>query len=529
MHEILPAEPPVATSTDAASGLPPVVEALRAARQEPKRPMRASFFEFQHKPSLVETAFELTYRHLCAGDSVTYRFLGYDVPNTYMSPVRGSRLIGRWLPERAAARLVAHPAFAFVPRTRLRRRPLPFDVPDSLESLMMLRHKGFDIGMAVASSLISQTRDSRFLPAERHALVRRVLTSALAVYEHVSSVIQHDRPDVVYVFNGRFAYERAVLRACQAHGVPCLLYEWGSSPDRFFLRPFSTHDRTRVQEEMRALWHAVADRRQASEQASQWFVERRERRPRDWPSFTTMQTRSRLPENLNPGRLIAYFSSSDDEYVAIGDEYRWRGWTNQLEAVSDLIRVVEALGNAHLVIRIHPHLMSKHPRERTRWMALDGTSPALTVIGPESDVDTYALMETANVVVTGGSTAGIEAVYWGRPSVLLGPSDYDELGAVHRPTDATSLAEMLRNPELRIDRDAALMYGYFRATFGEPYTVYQPESFHHGTFMGVDLRPKAWRLLAEMRQRGLRTIQALRQRYARIGQGAGPDRVRPEV
>ena len=476
--------------------------------------MSVVFFEFQHKPSLVETAFELVHRHLLRGDAVDYRFLGYDVAPTYMSPIVGSTLIGPWLPERRAAGLVAHPSLTFVPRARLPRRRLPFDLPDTLDELMALRHEGFDVGMAVASSMISKTRNSRIRPADHAPMTKKILQGALAVYAYALDVLRRDAPDLVYVYNGRLAYERAVMRACQELEVPYLVYEMGSTPDAFFLQPFTTHDRVQVQASIRAAWQAVREHPEASEAAAAWFVERREGRPRDWPAFTTAQTRSRLPDGLDDRRVVTYFSSSDDEFVAVGDEYRWEGWPNQYEAVQGLIDVVDALPDTHLVVRIHPHLGRKHPSERDRWMRLSGTSPSLTVLAPESDVDSYALIDRSAVVVTGGSTIGAEAVFWDRPSILLGPSEYDELGVAHRANDAATLERLLRDPALDVPRDAALAFGHYRATYGEPFAVYRPAGLHRGTFLGADLRVPAWRVLANARNRVLSRLRRLRARIA---------------
>lgn len=497
------------------SPLPAIVEAVRGVRGSGDCALRASFFEFQHKVTLLETAFEMVKRHLMAGDLVTYRFLGHDLPFTNQSPYLGSAVFGPWLPERIAARVVADQALTFVPRTRLRRRRLPYAVPDSLEELMALRYEDFDLGMAVASSTISLTRNSQLRPADHRAHLRRVLEGAIAVYDLVRCVLEDERPDVVYVYNGRFAFERAVRRACEAVGVPCFMYEWGSTFERFYLRPFAPHDRRRVQEEVRANWCAVQHDHCARDVASGWFSERRQGQPKDWPSFTALQERGRLPKQLRGGRVIAYFSSSDDEFVAIGDEYRWHGWKDQFEAVRDLIRIVDACGDMQLVVRVHPHLVHKHPLERERWMAFQGSSPALTVIPPESDVDTYALIDAADVVVTAGSAVGAEAAFWNRPSVLVGPSEYDELGIVHRPFNAAQLARMLQDPTLPVGREAALGYGYHRATFGEPYTVYQPTGFHQGKFDGVDLRSRLWKALAEGRRQARRAIHGVERWRAR--------------
>src|SRR5690606_26555992 len=112
------------------------------------------------------------------------------------------------------------------------------------------------------------------------------------------------------------------------------------------------------------------------------------------------------------------------------------------DAVSNLIDLAEKHPELQLVIRLHPHLLRKHPDDLARWRSLVDR-PSVIAISPESPVDTYALIEASDTVITGGSTVGIEAVYWGRPSILLGPSDYDLLGAVHVAESNTHLEELM--------------------------------------------------------------------------------------
>ena len=75
-----------------------------------------------------------------------------------------------------------------------------------------------------------------------------------------------------------------------------------------------------------------------------------------------------------------------------------------------------------------------------------------------SPIDSYTLMKQVDVVVTYGSTTGVEAAYAQRPVIVLGPSAYDELGCATRVTNESELKSAL---EKRIvgHRAGAISYG----------------------------------------------------------------------
>jgi len=446
------------------------------------------FIDAHNTAPHLETAFELAKRHLDAGDRVTYVFAGYDVPfQEFLAHGRVERALFRPLmPERRAARLVACDRFTFVPRLDLRLGEHRVEPPATLEELKAWTYDGADLGMGVASSLISQSYNSRFDPSAHRGAVAAALTGAVALYEASLRLIARHRPDLVYVFNGRLCHPRAILRAAQRLGVEVRVHDRGADKDRFVARPFMPHDRARVQAEIAEGWERRGEG--AEDEARRWYEERRAGQPRDWWSFTTLQERSRLPALPAGKRIVTYFSSSDDEFAAIGEEFKWEGWRDQLDAVQGLIDVASGLPDVHLVIRLHPHLLKKHPEDMERWLRAASAGGVAQVIEPGSPVDSYALVEASDVVVTAGSTVGMEAVYWGRPSVLLGPSDYDLLGAVHLARSRERLRELLSDPRLPVDPRAALPYGYYRGTFGERFRYYEATGLFSGRVMGEDLQ-----------------------------------------
>jgi hypothetical protein len=60
-----------------------------------------------------------------------------------------------------------------------------------------------------------------------------------------------------------------------------------------------------------------------------------------------------------------------------------------------------------------------------------------------SDIDSYTLMRQSDVVVTYGSTTGVEAAFAGIPVVIMGPSAYDRLGCAVRVRNQEELQTAL--------------------------------------------------------------------------------------
>lgn len=455
---------------------------------------KALFIEFHNVSPHIETSLELAKRHLDDGDRVEFVFLGHAMPyREFLNYAKLEALVfRRWMPERQGARLIRHPNLKFVGGVRLPRPEAEVAQPKTLNELKSVTYKGADIGMGVASSLISRTRNSHFDPSINQGLVRRALLGCMQAYDYTYDLIQEVQPDLVYIFNGRLCHPRAALRAAQYLDMHVRVHDRGADTRKYVVRDFTPHDREKIQQEIAAVWDSVGSTQIAVDAADTWFRERRAGSPRDWYSFTGAQRKNELPELVPGKRLVTYFSSSDDEFAAIGDSYRWKGWKNQLDAVKHLIEAMDGRTDSQLVVRIHPHLMQKHPADLKQWLAIGNAIANVTVIGPGSPVDSYALLDASDVVVTGGSTIGLEAVYWGKPSILLGPSEYDSFGAVHLAHTNDELNALLDGPALSVDRASAMPYGYYRSTYGETFKFFEPTDFIGGAFLGVDIHRLPW-------------------------------------
>ena len=352
----------------------------------------------------------------------------------------------------------------------------------TLEDVTRLSLEEFpDIGWGVASSAISMLRDPYVTPSRHRRLLVNLLAASLLVFDKTIEAIRDLQPEVVVLFNGRFATTRAVQRAADSCGVRWTAHERGCDKNHYWLATGQIHNPEYFQKCIREAWSP--DKQQAGHD---FYRHRRGRIERDWHSYTSSQTSGRLPAQLRDDRRrwIVYFSSSEDEYAAIGDTYFNPSFPTQGDAIRALAETVNAMPGYALCVRVHPHIARKSEKEQEYWRSLQ--LPGNLVVGPDEDIDSYALLEHAHAVCTYGSTVGVEATYWGKPSMLLGRAIYDVLDVCCCPTSREEIRAFLENPTV-FPMEGALMYGAFSESFGIPYRYYQAENLHRGRMLGVDL------------------------------------------
>jgi len=440
-----------------------------------------------------ETELEIAQGHADAGDRVSILTCGGEMaacdPNPYHDAPRCAKCIGRrnaglaLLPRS----IVVEPFYRLTAEDRRELEELPTHF-ESQEELKRLRVGEFDIGFAALSSLISKVREPRVDLVAHGSLLRGLLLAAWTVHRSMLHYLDSHAVDRVYVFNGRYAPMRAVLRACQERSVECYTHERGRDPRQFILmRNTTIHDIGMVHNLIWETWNAPGAESDREKVARDWYEIRA--RGKDERSHVAGQQRKRLPVDWDgTKRNIAVFVSSEDEVASISDAWRnplYETQTAGLQAIVESLRSDPR--DIHLNIRAHPFL-SLIDNAQTRDLAkLD--APFVTVIPPADPVDTYELMRSSVSVLTFGSTAGIEAAYWGIPSILAGMTYYRDLGVTYNPATHDELIQMLYRDLEPTPIEPTLAYGYFWPTFGVPHRYFTPDGHFKGRFKGVRVRP----------------------------------------
>lgn len=348
----------------------------------------------------------------------------------------------------------------------------------TLEELRSLSVDGSDIGMAVLSSVVSALRDPNpDLDANRAGIVEGIRAAAV-VHFSILNHIARLRPDVLLLFNGRVASLRPALRAGQASGVRTVVYEVGGSPDRYFTTTNTyPHDLATLKDVFNAAFDEATESPEEKAQiADSWYKARIASRPADGMSFTGKQEAGRIPERLqSDGLRVGIFISSEDEFVAI-DGWKPPLYVNQADGIRQLLAAFADCTGVQFVLRVHPNLAGLDNAQTRELAVIAQDYPDLYVIEASSPVHTYSLIEAVDIVVTFGSTVAIEAVYLGKPSIMLGRHIFEDMGGVIRPPTHEELVAIIRDAigGKPVDvqagaKQAAIRFGFAQSRVGVPY------------------------------------------------------------
>ena len=238
---------------------------------------------------------------------------------------------------------------------------------------------------------------------------------------------------------------------------------------------------------MKAFWQkASAERTQLSEK---WFAERRNAIDQGWYSYVKDQRKGLLPADFSEKNYnIVIFNSTMEEQVGIPGRdppiYR-----DELDGLARIAKSLDGTANIKVFIRMHPNLKGcENSQVKEIRKIVNRHSSLISLISSESTISSYALIDKCNLVVSMGSTIGVEACFWGKPVVLACRACYESLDCCYKPqTHEDLISTILSHPQPK-SKESALPYAYWEATHGIPYEHFSPSGIFSGTFNGRNAR-----------------------------------------
>lgn len=363
---------------------------------------------------------------------------------------------------------------------------------DSLRQVKAIEWEGVNIGLGVVSTYVTMTRNLN--PALNEAnrdYLDASLRAEARLVTYASRMLDTHKPDLVCLFNGRFGGLRPVLELAKRRGVQAKVSEYTFTTTFEEVRKVEFYnampqDFDHVAPIIEDTWHCLpADTRE--EVATRFYERRRNGQPASDLVYAGKQQGDLLPANWDTSkRNFVIFNSSEDEFFAIGEAVeQYKIFEDQMEGVRFLARTSLRDPSVRLYLRVHPNLSKIPYSYHTSLAALADEFPNLTVISATSKVSTYKLIDACEKVFVFGSTAGVEATFWGKPVVLMGGALYLHLDVAYRAKSLAELEELMFAELTPKPRIGALKYALF--IFGERGKPYKYVNFNNRV---IDIRGK---------------------------------------
>lgn len=319
--------------------------------------------------------------------------------------------------------------------------------------------------------LISILRESAPIASVHRKILSDFKFTFLQTYGAAKSFLQTEKPDTVFLYNGRFLKERAVWEACKELSVTVVFFEQ-FNPDwqgRYFLFAEPTHSPHYRSEVMQRFGQKIRDEepRKFFSTGEEWFLNRRLGRTQHYTKNQNFDSELDLQKPF-----FVFFHSSEDELLTTN--LTSTPWGDQFSAITAVLETLQEIGNYDLVIRMHPNLLHKSNREIVTWndfgKELAKEYSFVHYVASDSAVSSYKLMEQSVGVITVGSTIGVEAAFFERKSILIGRAFHEYMEITQNPATKDELARVLSidltSQELQKAKHNALNYAVFHSQGG---------------------------------------------------------------
>ncbi|NJM65396.1 MAG: hypothetical protein HC851_06845 [Acaryochloris sp. RU_4_1] len=346
--------------------------------------------------------------------------------------------------------------------------------------------EGSDIGLAALSSIVSYLREPNPDICKNIDIIRNNLLTSAITHFSIKNHLISKKPDLFFICNGRFSAFRPALRIAQSLGIETYVHERAGVLEQYYLCKNSyPHDLKLTKESIERVYQmSNLDESKKKMIAYTWYKERINSQTQGWFSFTEKQKQNVLPEKLiwlSPSIFkVAIFNSSEDEFVAF-DEWENPFYNDQNDGICKIASDFKDNLSIQFFLRVHPNLSGLNNSQTQSLEKLKYKFSNLEVIDADSKVGSYALMKACDLVITFGSTVGIEALYQSKPSILMSRAFYEDLEGIIKPSSHAELIQILKDylqsrqlPLTGNSETSLIKYGFFQKTFGHKFEFAKP-------------------------------------------------------
>jgi len=250
-------------------------------------------------------------------------------------------------------------------------------------------------------------------------IFKKFIKYEISTYVYTKRLIEKLKPDRVEIYNGRITPSMSIMNAAKDSGIEFyLIDQLGYYKNIFISKNIEMHAIDNFKEEIRNFNPSLEDFTNGID----FFKKKRSGVSTDARSFTNRHIIG-LFKKTNK-KFIAIFLSSNDEVEAYGDNWFTNASKDPVKFIISLRGYLSEL--YQIIVRMHPNQSGDKTGSTQKIINELKNLQGIDVIQPNEKNSSYELIDLASVVITFGSTIGVEATYWGKTCILAGRAIWED-------------------------------------------------------------------------------------------------------
>ena len=330
----------------------------------------------------------------------------------------------------------------------------------SLDEFTNYKFENVPFGQIVLSTLITDDFKSSYFNFEDIKKINGLekLNTSINLYHRVKSIIKEHNIDRLYVWNGRRSSDATVNYAAKNLNIEFFSYISGGMKGKYQIEPtISTLDIESYKKLMEKFYETHKENNTLSEFEEEGLKHfhflkdgKNDGKAYGLKQFSINFDKKNTFIEKNRKKNIAIFPGSNWEYLGFSqglNKINDKDF-NQYDFLEKILKDKFIKDNFNLYVRWHPFLGQAGLKEKIKINEITNKYSHVNFYSPESKVNSYNLLDFSNIVISFGSTIGVEATLYGKPSILFGRTFWEDSGAAYKVSNLDDLSSILKKDTL---------------------------------------------------------------------------------
>ncbi len=367
-----------------------------------------------------------------------------------------------------------------IEQTNIKLTGKKYNYPEfkSINELLNYKYDDMPIGELVMSTITDQSREVVSDINEIKDFVNIFLNNGIELYLEAKKFINEKKIELVYVWNGRRSTDGPIVYAAKNNNIKFNTYITGGNSKSYVVQPTTTtHDLIYNKKRSEDFYNKYYLNQKTKlfyiDQAKGFFNYMRHGGEKVWgyPYYKDLfNDKINIKKRKNDKKIFTIYTSSYYEFFALGKDFRVKKNQdiNHYKNILQILNCENIIDQYDVRVRWHPNLITAGKEELEKINSIiNSTKDKVIHYPPENKVNSYKLLEKSDLIMSFGSTIGIEATFYNKPSILWGVAYYEDTGGVYDINSLNELENLLRNELKPKPYEKSLKFAFHEKMKGE--------------------------------------------------------------